>query len=142
MECVVSGVCCACVLWVRGRGKGGGGGEERLVRARFHKCFTWPMFGVKCTGLASRGCKDCACALLDDVTLLLPLLLFFPQCFPRLQSLLTAKVPSAVVHGHPDHRLPNTLSIAFPGVLSSQLLQDVRSQVAASAGAACHRFAV
>ncbi len=64
-----------------------------------------------------------------------------PSLLCRLQALITSEVPSAVVHGHPDHRLPNTLSIAFPGVLSSHLLQDIRGEVAASAGAACHRCA-
>jgi hypothetical protein len=43
-----------------------------------------------------------------------------------------------VVHGHPTSRLPNTLSIAFPGVPSNLLLADIRPAVAASAGAACH----
>lgn len=48
---------------------------------------------------------------------------------------------SVVVHGpvRAEDRLPNTLSIAFVGLPSSTaLLQAVRTQVCASAGATCH----
>lgn len=38
----------------------------------------------------------------------------------------------------PAWRLPNTLSVGIRQVQSGQLLQDVRNQVAASAGATCH----
>jgi cysteine desulfurase len=42
-----------------------------------------------------------------------------------------------VRHGHPEHCLPNTLSVSFPGENGSELLQRV-PQVAASTGSACH----
>jgi cysteine sulfinate desulfinase/cysteine desulfurase-like protein len=35
-------------------------------------------------------------------------------------------------------RLPNTLSVSIRGVFASVLLQDISTQLAASAGAACH----
>jgi len=54
-----------------------------------------------------------------------------------LQSGLQEALPDVVVHGHPEERLPNTLSIAFPGCRTDQLLAELRG-VAASAGAACH----
>lgn len=38
----------------------------------------------------------------------------------------------------PHHRLPNTLSVAIPGVHSGTLLAQVGNRVAASAGATCH----
>ncbi|KAI2506365.1 Aminotransferase class-V [Fragilaria crotonensis] len=38
----------------------------------------------------------------------------------------------------PQHRLPNTLSIGIPGIVSGSLLNKIGHQVAASAGAACH----
>jgi cysteine desulfurase len=55
----------------------------------------------------------------------------------HLQNCLQDAIPDVVVHGHPDERLPNTLSIAFPGCRTDQLLRELQS-VAASAGAACH----
>lgn len=56
----------------------------------------------------------------------------------RLQSALTSALPGSVVHGHPEHRLPNTLSIALAGVDVPALLGRLSESVAASAGAACH----
>ena len=38
----------------------------------------------------------------------------------------------------PQHRLPNTLSIGIPGIVSGSLLNKISRQVAASAAAACH----
>jgi cysteine desulfurase NifS/selenium donor protein len=54
-----------------------------------------------------------------------------------LEKLIIEAYPAAVVHGHPQLRLPNTLSIAFPGIEANTLLGAVTG-VAASAGAACH----
>lgn len=54
-----------------------------------------------------------------------------------LQELILGGYPDAVVHGHPERRLPNTLSISFPGIEANTLLGSVTG-VAASAGAACH----
>jgi cysteine desulfurase len=65
----------------------------------------------------------------------------------RMRSLLLSRLQDelgadqVVVHGpsETEHRLPNTLSVAFAGgIQSSQLLHAVRNRVAASAGAACH----
>jgi len=42
------------------------------------------------------------------------------------------------LNGHPDRRLPNTLSVSFRGVDAGTLLAEIGEQVAASAGAACH----
>jgi cysteine desulfurase len=42
------------------------------------------------------------------------------------------------LNGHPEKRLPNTLSISFRGVEANTLLSEIGEQVAASAGAACH----
>ncbi len=55
-----------------------------------------------------------------------------------LETLLLKDFPEATVHGHRENRLPNTLSIAFPGVLAMELMEIVQNQVAFSAGAACH----
>ena len=59
----------------------------------------------------------------------------------RLQGSLQKAIPDAVVHGHPDERLPNTLSMAFPGCRTDELLSALRG-VAVSAGAACHSDSV
>ncbi len=55
----------------------------------------------------------------------------------RLQDRLLAAFPEARVNGHPYRRLPNTLSLSFPGTPADALLQAM-PEVAASAGAACH----
>ncbi len=54
-----------------------------------------------------------------------------------LEDLLTRAVPQARIHGDPSGRLPNTLSISFPGVQAQTLVSRL-SGVAVSAGAACH----
>ncbi len=56
----------------------------------------------------------------------------------RLRDLLVARIPGLVQHGHPKYRLPNTLSVAFPGVEAAGVLSRLENVVAASAGAACH----
>jgi len=50
---------------------------------------------------------------------------------------LTKSFPAARVNGHSEERLPNTLSISFPGIEANTLLSEL-TEVAASAGAACH----
>jgi cysteine desulfurase len=56
----------------------------------------------------------------------------------RLTAQLRGGCPDLVEHGDPEHRLPNTLSVAFPGVDAGTLLDSLGDEVAASAGAACH----
>ncbi len=56
----------------------------------------------------------------------------------RLLGLFHEGFTGVVEHGDPASRLPNTLSVAFPGVDASRLLVDLGDEVAASAGAACH----
>jgi selenium donor protein len=55
----------------------------------------------------------------------------------RLEDGLMGQFPDSRVNGHPDERLPNTLSISFPGLEANTLLAELKG-VAASAGAACH----
>jgi len=55
------------------------------------------------------------------------------------QGLLRELGEEAVrLNGHPEKRLPNTLSVSFRGVEANTLLSEIGEQVAASAGAACH----
>ena len=42
------------------------------------------------------------------------------------------------INGHPELHLPNTLSVSFRNLHANELLLRLNSQVAASAGAACH----
>lgn len=42
------------------------------------------------------------------------------------------------MNGHPQFRLPNTLSVSFRSVEANTLLAEINERVAASAGAACH----
>jgi cysteine desulfurase len=56
----------------------------------------------------------------------------------RLAELLRESHPGLVIHGEGVDRLPNTLSVALPGVLSAALLDRLGDRLGASAGAACH----
>jgi len=56
----------------------------------------------------------------------------------RLEAGLREQVPRLRVNGHPDKRLPNTLSVSVHGVDANALLAAIEGKVAASAGAACH----
>jgi cysteine desulfurase len=55
----------------------------------------------------------------------------------RLWSLLAAAIPGLERNGDASHCLANTLSIRFPGVRGTQLLEATPT-VAASTGSACH----
>lgn len=56
----------------------------------------------------------------------------------RLYEGLREKLDYLKLNGHPEKRLPNTLSVSFWGVNANQLLAEIEDDVAASAGAACH----
>ena len=55
----------------------------------------------------------------------------------RLQQQLQQEIPGLMVHGEPVERLPNTLSVAFPGIRGQALLARC-DQLCASTGSACH----
>ncbi len=56
----------------------------------------------------------------------------------RLQEKLLSAFPEAKVNGHPERRLPNTLSLSFPGLEANTIVSELSEKVAVSAGAACH----
>jgi cysteine desulfurase len=56
----------------------------------------------------------------------------------RLVAGLQVGCEDLMEHGHPEDRLPNTLSVAFPGRDASGLIGDLAEDLAASAGSACH----
>jgi cysteine desulfurase len=56
----------------------------------------------------------------------------------RLYGQIKRRYANIRVNGHPQKRLPNTLSISFEGLEANRILDHISSRVAASAGAACH----
>jgi len=56
----------------------------------------------------------------------------------RLHAGIVNRVHAVRLNGHPDHRLPNTVSLAFQGLQANDILEAIGSHVAASPGAACH----
>ena len=61
----------------------------------------------------------------------------YRQTRDYLHKLLKEALPQIRLNGHPEKRLPNTLSISFPRVEANTLISRLEG-VAASAGAACH----
>jgi cysteine desulfurase len=55
----------------------------------------------------------------------------------RLHAALRSAVPDLALNGHPEHRLPNTLNVSFPGFDGEDLLACTPA-VAAATGSACH----
>jgi cysteine desulfurase len=56
----------------------------------------------------------------------------------QLAAGLRAGYEDLVEHGHPEARLPNTLSVALPGRDANTLIGELAEDLAASAGSACH----
>lgn len=55
----------------------------------------------------------------------------------RLHEGIAARIRDVRPNGHPESRLPNTLSLSFKGIEANAILSEL-TEVAASAGAACH----
>lgn len=56
----------------------------------------------------------------------------------QLHQGIVGRLDDVRLNGDPDHRLPNTVSLAFKGLEANRLLEEIGLEVAASAGAACH----
>ena len=56
----------------------------------------------------------------------------------RLYAEIKKRCDHIKLNGHPQKRLPNTLSISFYNLEANRILDAIGSEVAASAGAACH----
>jgi len=60
----------------------------------------------------------------------------------KMRDLLFSELKKGLAHirlnGHPDMRLPNTLSLSFKNLEADRILAEIEPEVAASAGAACH----
>ncbi|MFO7525720.1 MAG: selenide, water dikinase SelD [Ignavibacteriaceae bacterium] len=55
----------------------------------------------------------------------------------RIENSLKEKFPELRINGHPERRLPNTLSVSFSGLEANTIVSEL-TNVAVSAGAACH----
>jgi cysteine desulfurase len=100
-----------------------GAGHERRLRAGTENI-------LEMVGLGA------ACELVTDETAAeVPLLAAHRD---RLRDRLTDQVDGLVEHAAGAERLPNTLSVSFPGAHAGDLLEAVGNELAASAGAACH----
>jgi cysteine desulfurase len=62
----------------------------------------------------------------------------FREMADRLHANLLKALPDIKLNGHTTERLPNTLSIGFPGITAQALLAEIEDKVAVSAGSACH----
>jgi len=56
----------------------------------------------------------------------------------RLHQGLTERLEDIRLNGHPELRLPNTVSLSFKELEANRILEEIGLEVAASAGAACH----
>jgi cysteine desulfurase len=104
-----------------------GAGHERGLRAGTENVASLVGLGAACTlAAADLAAEGARLAILRD----------------RLEGLLAEGFPALVRHGDRGERLPNTASVAFPGVDANLLLARLSDRVGASAGAACHTDAV
>jgi cysteine desulfurase len=55
-----------------------------------------------------------------------------------LHKILRENVREIRLNGHPEERLPNTLSLSFRDMEANRILEEIGLDVVASAGAACH----
>lgn len=60
----------------------------------------------------------------------------------RLHRAIASGLKQVRLNGHPETRLPNTLSLSFRGLEANRILEAIGLEVAASAGAACHADSV
>lgn len=56
----------------------------------------------------------------------------------RLHKAIMNSVPNVKLNGHPESRLPNTLSLGFRGIDAHRLVEEIKDLLAVSPGAACH----
>ncbi|MEQ8188139.1 MAG: cysteine desulfurase family protein [Candidatus Eremiobacterota bacterium] len=63
---------------------------------------------------------------------------YMKQMRDRLHRGLEQRIKDIKLNGHREKRLPNTLSLSFKGINSSDLIHNLNDKLAVSAGAACH----
>ena len=98
-----------------------GGGHEAGRRAGTESALLAAGLGAACELAETDPCGDRLRGLRD-----------------RLWNGLRARLGDrAVLNGHPDRRLPNTLNVSFPGRYGDEILARM-PEIAASTGSACH----
>ena len=98
-----------------------GGGHERGQRAGTESALLASGLGAACALAVSDPCADRLLALREHF-------------WDGLRATFGTRI---VLNGHPAARLPNTLSVAFPGRFGDDILAKLDG-VAASTGSACH----
>jgi cysteine desulfurase len=99
-----------------------GAGQERQLRAGTENVLLNVGFGTACRISKERMKRDAErIKLMRD----------------RLYERILSRIDGAVLNGHPEYRLPNTLNISLPKVLADDILKRVPS-LCISTGAACH----
>jgi cysteine desulfurase len=88
--------------------------------------------GTECALLAAALGQ--ACVLARDLSPMQAVEALRDRFWTKLQAHFGNGV---VLNGHPDQRLPNTLSVSFPGQVGAEILDRI-PEVAASTGSACH----
>lgn len=78
-----------------------------------------------------KACEVAARDLAQDMTRM-------KELRDRLHTGIKNRVTDVRLNGHPQFRLPNTLSLSFENLTANRLLEEIGLEVAASAGAACH----
>ena len=99
-----------------------GGGQERGVRS-----------GTLAPALAVGIGEACAIAgaeMVEEAGRLLALR-------ERMRARIVAPLPDTLVNGDPDRHLPGNLSLAFPGVDGTALIEALSEDVCVSSGSAC-----
>lgn len=77
-----------------------------------------------------KACEIAQSKLIENIS-------HYSETSNHLFEILKKELPEIKLNGHPEKRLPNTLSISFPKVEANTLISRLEN-VAASAGAACH----
>ena len=98
-----------------------GGGHESGRRAETESALLTAALGEACVLAADLSKMERVQTLRNR---------FWNELRERFGNLIT-------LNGHPEHRLPNTLNVSFPGHVGADILAQL-DQVAASTGSACH----
>ena len=100
-----------------------GGAQQQGLRAGTVPPFLCAGLGEACRIASSRLEQDCAHS---------------ERMREAFWTLLSERIPGLAVNGHPEHRIPGTLSLRFPDTDADSLLASLQGVLAASTGSACN----
>jgi cysteine desulfurase len=105
-----------------------GGGQERDMRSG-----TENVASIAGLGKACELARDTVAVGMDEIR----------KMRDELQERISAALPDLTINGHPVSRLPNCLSVSFPGLMGEIILRDLDTRgIAVSAGSACTSHSV